>query len=196
MGPEADDRERHADETSACRNVTADSGQRSRRLLLAHGFQMGIPTVARARSPPATNGKENDNTHSMMDDQVTRPSWKLREPEARRVAHSIRLRLGTTEVFSLGSISCLAACAETDAPSSRDRNAPAALMSAKTAKARMSEMGRRSASSLQNVLSQSMPCCCSISRPAAANASCTPANKGIAAKRSRNRRNLLISCAR
>jgi hypothetical protein len=114
-----------------------------------------------------------------MDDQVTRPSWKLRNPEARRVAHSIRLRLGTTGVFSLRSMSCLAACAETDAPSSRDRNAPAALMSANTAKARMSERGRRSANSLQNVLSQSMPYCCSISRPAAENASCKPANRGM-----------------
>jgi hypothetical protein len=47
-------------------------------------------------------------------------------------------------------------------------------------------MGRRSAISLQNVLSQAIPCC------SAENASCKQANKGIAARRSRNCNDLFI----
>jgi hypothetical protein len=69
----------HADETSACRNATAYSEQRARQLLLALGFQMDIPTAPRAAAI----------CHSRHD-QVTRPSWKLRKPEARRVTNSIR----------------------------------------------------------------------------------------------------------
>jgi hypothetical protein len=49
-----------------------------------------IPAVARARALLPLTARENDSMHSTMDDQVTRPSWKLRKPEARRVAHSIR----------------------------------------------------------------------------------------------------------
>ena len=128
-------------------------------VVLCHTFGLADATNGRSK---LTAFRQKSGRDHVADDQVTRPSWKLRKPEARRVAHSIRLRLGTTGVFSFRSMSCLAACAETDAPSSRDRNAPAALMSAKTAKARMSESGRRSANSLQNVLSQSMPCCCSM----------------------------------
>jgi hypothetical protein len=60
---EVDAQERHADETSACRDRKTDSGQRSRRLLLARRFLMEIPAVARARRYVPLTARENDSMH-------------------------------------------------------------------------------------------------------------------------------------
>ncbi len=126
-------------------------------LIASRPTREGLVRPESARKKTCGPSNEARNTRSNRC-QAACPTWKLRNPDC-RVTHVLRLGLGRAGAgaFSLKSMSCLAACAETDAPLRRDRNAPAAPMSTKTVKARMRESGRRRTNSLQNALSQSMP---------------------------------------